>query len=217
MMRTLTVLVLSLSLGVRIARAEGKKVATPTAGCPTVVIMSASRDFPGAKMTACRAAKEAGSDRFEVKLTRKVGGAIGVDFASNGNVLQIEETLAINKLPDAVAKASKRSTPRRNRTAPRSRQSPTGACSSRSRSRSTARPSKRRSQRPARSSKKSSGSLHWPGVRATGVPAYEGDDPVEQGCHGDFFLYSPLRRSAEVISANTRRGRSRSTHLVRQA
>jgi uncharacterized protein YuzE len=112
MMRTLTALVLSLSLGVRIARAEGKKVVAPTAGCPPAVIMSASRAFPGAKITACKAAKEAGSDQFEVKLTRKVGGAIEVDFASNGNVLQIEETIAINKLPDAVAKAFKAKYPK---------------------------------------------------------------------------------------------------------
>jgi hypothetical protein len=111
-MRTLTALVLSLSLGVSIARAGGKKVVSPTAGCPPAVIISASRAFPGATMTACKAAKEAGSDQFEVKLTRKVGAAIEVDFASNGNVLQIEEQIAINKLPDAVAKAFKAKYPK---------------------------------------------------------------------------------------------------------
>ena len=111
-MQTLTALVLTLVLGASIAGAEGKKPAAPTAGCPPAVIISASRAFPGAKITACKAAKEAGSEQFEVKLTRKVGGAIQVDFASNGNVLQIEEPIAINKLPDAVAKAFKAKYPK---------------------------------------------------------------------------------------------------------
>jgi hypothetical protein len=112
MMRTLTALVLSLHIGASAAHADGRKPVAPTAGCPVAVITSASRAFPGAKLIACKAAKDAWSDRFEVKLARKVGGAIEVDFASNGNVLQIQETTAITKLPDAVAKAFKAKYPR---------------------------------------------------------------------------------------------------------
>jgi hypothetical protein len=111
-MRPLTALVLSFSLGASAAHADGKKPVSPTAGCPPAVITSASRAFPGAKIVACKAAKEAGSDQLEVKLTRKVGGAIEVDFASNGNVLQIAEAIALTKLPDAVAKALKAKYPK---------------------------------------------------------------------------------------------------------
>jgi len=104
-MRALSVVVLSLSFGASVADADAKKSVAPTGGCPPAVIMSASRGFPGAKLTACKPAKGDGTDQFEVKVTRKTGGAIEVHFARDGKLLQIEETIAVAKLPGAVAKA----------------------------------------------------------------------------------------------------------------
>jgi hypothetical protein len=104
-MRTPTTLVLALSLAASIAHADGRKPVAPAAACPPAVIAGAEGAFPGSKITACKAEKQDGRDQFEVKLTRKAGGAIEADLAPDGKLLQIEEPIAIDKLPDAVTKA----------------------------------------------------------------------------------------------------------------
>jgi hypothetical protein len=105
-MRNLTMLVLTVSLGASFAHADGKK---PSA-CPSVVIASVDKAFPGSKITACKPEK----DQFEVKLTKKAGGAIEVDIASDGKLLQIEEPVAVDKVPDVVTKAFTAKYPKAN-------------------------------------------------------------------------------------------------------
>jgi hypothetical protein len=73
--------------------------------CPQAVTASIQRAFPQATIGACKAEHEHGKAIFEVKLTRPGGDKIEVDVAPGGEILQIEEKIAVDALPAAVKKA----------------------------------------------------------------------------------------------------------------
>jgi Putative beta-lactamase-inhibitor-like, PepSY-like len=77
---------------------------TPS-GCPAAVTTGIMKAFPRATIGTCKAEHEHGKDIFEVKLTKANGDKVEVDIAPDGTVLQIEENVAIDALPDAVKKA----------------------------------------------------------------------------------------------------------------
>ncbi|HEX7843819.1 MAG TPA: hypothetical protein VF469_40370 [Kofleriaceae bacterium] len=74
-------------------------------GCPAAVTTGILKAFPKATIGACKAEREHGKDLFEVKLTKASGDKIEVDVAPDGTILQVEEKIAVDALPEPVKKA----------------------------------------------------------------------------------------------------------------
>ena len=74
-------------------------------GCPAAVTTAVMNAFPDSTIGACKAEHAHGKDLFEVKLTRAGGDKIEVDVAPGGEILQVEEKIAVDALPDAVKRA----------------------------------------------------------------------------------------------------------------
>ena len=74
-------------------------------GCPTAVKAAIAKAMPKSTIAKCKAEKEHGREQWVVKLTRADGVAVEADVATDGTILQLEEPVAIDKLPAAVAKA----------------------------------------------------------------------------------------------------------------
>ena len=85
--------------------AEPTKPAPPAAGCPDTVKSAIAQAFPKSTISKCKAEREHGHDQFEVKLVRADGTKAEVDVAADGKILQIEEGIAVDKVPAAVMKA----------------------------------------------------------------------------------------------------------------
>jgi hypothetical protein len=73
--------------------------------CPGPVIASVNQAFPKVTISACKPERDHGKDIFEVKLTRPGGDRLEVDVAPDGTILQVEEPIAVDGLPDVVRKA----------------------------------------------------------------------------------------------------------------
>lgn len=73
--------------------------------CPAAVTAAIARAFPKSVIGACKAEREHGRDQFEVKLTTADKAAVEADVAPDGKILQVEEKIALDKVPAAVAKA----------------------------------------------------------------------------------------------------------------
>lgn len=95
MARTLLVLLLFVAT----AHADAPK------GCPAAVTTGVMKAFPKAAIGTCKAEHEHGKDSFEVKLTKADGKKLEVDVAPDGAILQVEEPIAVDALPEAVKNA----------------------------------------------------------------------------------------------------------------
>jgi hypothetical protein len=73
--------------------------------CPDAVKQAVAAKFPGASVTKCKAENEHGHDQFEVKVTGTGGDKSEADVAPDGTILQIEEAVALDKVPAAVMTA----------------------------------------------------------------------------------------------------------------
>ena len=73
--------------------------------CPAPVIASVDKAVPSVTISACKHERDHGKDIFEVKLTKPVGDRLEVDVAADGTILQVEEPIAVDALPNAVRKA----------------------------------------------------------------------------------------------------------------
>lgn len=73
--------------------------------CPAAVTKATDKAFPKSTIAKCKAEKEHGQDQFEVKLTKADGSMAEVDVAPDGKILQVEEKIAVDKVPAAVMKA----------------------------------------------------------------------------------------------------------------
>ncbi len=84
-------------------------LATPASAdpkpCPAAVTAAIDHAFPKATISKCVAETEHGHEQFEVKIVKADGGKAEVDVAADGKILQIEEKIAIDKVPAAVMKA----------------------------------------------------------------------------------------------------------------
>ena len=56
-------------------------------------------------IAACKPERDHGKAFFEVKLARAASDRLEVDVAADGTILQVEEPIAVDALPDAVKKA----------------------------------------------------------------------------------------------------------------
>jgi hypothetical protein len=95
--RTLAALLVSFAIAAP-AHADG-------GGCPVVVKNAIDKAFPKASITRCKAERERGHDQFEVKLAKADGNNVEVDVTLDGKILQIEEKIAVGKVPASVMKA----------------------------------------------------------------------------------------------------------------
>lgn len=93
------------------AFADSKPVADP---CPAAVKTAITHAFPKASIARCKAEREDGHDQFEVKVAKEGGGVAEVDVSPDGKILQVEETVTIDQLPAAVAKAFATKYPKAN-------------------------------------------------------------------------------------------------------
>jgi hypothetical protein len=80
--------------------------------CPVAVRNAIDKAFPKATISKCKAEREKGHDQFEVVLTKADGAKAEVDVAADGKILQVEEKIAIDKVPAAVMKAFARKYPK---------------------------------------------------------------------------------------------------------
>jgi hypothetical protein len=94
---TRTILSLLLVAGAAYADAPG--------ACPGPVTAAIRKTFPNATVRACRPEHEDGKDLFEIKLSKPSGEKLEVDVAPDGTILQVEEKIAVDALPDVVSKA----------------------------------------------------------------------------------------------------------------
>ena len=85
------------------ARADDAKDAKKDA-CPAAVTKAIDKAFPKSTITKCKPEKEHGQAQFEVKLTKADGTKAEVDLSPDGKILQVEEKIAIDKVPAAVMK-----------------------------------------------------------------------------------------------------------------
>ena len=79
--------------------------AVAQANCPKVVTDAVAKAFPKSSVSACKAEKEHGHDQFEARIVKADGGKAEIDVAPDGKILQVEEVIALDKLPAAVTKA----------------------------------------------------------------------------------------------------------------
>jgi len=75
------------------------------ADCPATVKTAIEKAFAKSTIKTCKAEKEHGADQFEVKLTKADGTSAEVDVSPDGKILQVEEKIAVDKVPAAVMKA----------------------------------------------------------------------------------------------------------------
>ncbi len=73
--------------------------------CPAPVKATVEKAYPGDKILGCKEEKDEGVTLFEVKLERKGGGKVEIDVSPDGKILQTEEVVGLDTLPEAVTKA----------------------------------------------------------------------------------------------------------------
>ncbi len=98
---TLPAVILSTLAFGSISRAGGAE----RTDCPAVIKAAIDKAFPKATITRCTAEREHGHDQFEVALTKNDRSRAEVDVSPDGKILQVEERIALDKVPAAVIKA----------------------------------------------------------------------------------------------------------------
>ncbi len=98
---------ISFTLCILTTAALADHVSAAPAPCPTAVKTSLGNAFPGAKLGTCKAEHEKGHDQFEVQLTKADGTRVEIDIDAEGKILQVEEKVALEKVPAGVMKAFK--------------------------------------------------------------------------------------------------------------
>ena len=73
--------------------------------CPAAVKVAISHDFPKSSISTCKLEHDKDHDQFEVKIVKADGAKAEVDVTADGKILQVEEKIALDQVPSAVAKA----------------------------------------------------------------------------------------------------------------
>jgi hypothetical protein len=89
----------------RVATAGEKKGAPAPSDCPGAVTAAVAKLYAGATIDKCKPEVEHGRAQVEVKLTQRDGGKLEIDFTKDGQVIQVEEKVALDAVPAAVMKA----------------------------------------------------------------------------------------------------------------
>lgn len=75
------------------------------AECPPAVKKSVERAHAGATIASCKELQEDGKVQYEAKITTKAGKKIDLDINPAGDILQTEESVALETVPAAVLKS----------------------------------------------------------------------------------------------------------------
>ena len=81
----------------------GKQASKP--GCPGPVLAAVERAFARSTISSCKTEREHGREQLEVKVVKADGAKVEVDVSPDGELLQTEETIALDQVPAAVMKA----------------------------------------------------------------------------------------------------------------
>jgi hypothetical protein len=73
--------------------------------CPAAVKAAIDKAFPQATISKCKLEREHDRDQYEVKLTKADRSNVEVDVSTDGKILQVEESIAVDKVPSVVMKA----------------------------------------------------------------------------------------------------------------
>ncbi len=73
-----------------------------TQPCPEAVKAAIEKAYPGATVDSCKQEKEKGITLFEVKVTTKDAKKLEIDVAPDGKLLQTEEKVAVESVPQTV-------------------------------------------------------------------------------------------------------------------
>lgn len=84
---------------------SGVALAGDASTCPAAVKAAIEKAFAKSTISTCKAEHEDGRDQFEVKVTKADGAKAEVDVTPDGKIIQIEEKIAVDKVPAAVMKA----------------------------------------------------------------------------------------------------------------
>jgi hypothetical protein len=71
------------------------------APCPAAVTAAVAKRFPSSTIGTCKPDKDA----FEVKVTKADGGKAELDVSAGGDILMVEEVVAVAQVPAVVMKA----------------------------------------------------------------------------------------------------------------
>ena len=82
-----------------------KSAPAPAAACPAAVTGAITRAFPKSLIAKCKAEHEHGTEQFSVNVVKADGTKAEVDVSPEGKFLQVEEKIALEKVPGAVTKA----------------------------------------------------------------------------------------------------------------
>ena len=102
---TYSALAVPLLAGSPLLADPAKPAPTPAVACPAAVTGAITRAFPKSSIARCKAEHEHGTDQFSVNVVKADGTRAEVDVSPDGKVLQVEEKIAIDKLPAVVTKA----------------------------------------------------------------------------------------------------------------
>ncbi len=149
------------------AVADEEKIAAEK--LPAAVKKAVKKKFPEAKIHGAAKEVEDGKTTYEVEL-KVEGRSVDVALNAEGKILEIEKEIPVAKLPEAVKKRWRRSTPgprsRRSRRSPRAR---TGRSTTRSPSRPrSSSPPRARSSRPRKRTRTTRSRRRRPGRRKRG-------------------------------------------------
>lgn len=72
-----------------------------SAACPTAVTTAIETKFPKSSIKTCKPEH----DQFEVKLMKADGSPIEADVTAAGEIVQLEEVVALDTVPEAVSAA----------------------------------------------------------------------------------------------------------------
>ncbi len=92
-------------LAARTVRADNAKKPASKDACTATIKTAVDKAFPKATITKCKAETDKGVSLVEVKISKADGNAAEIDVALDGKILQVEEKVAIDKVPAAVMKA----------------------------------------------------------------------------------------------------------------
>lgn len=90
---------------IKILIALAATTAVAHAECPKPVSDAIAKAFPKSTISSCKAEKEHGHDQFEVRVAKADGAKAEVDVTPDGKILQVEEKVAIDRVPASVMKA----------------------------------------------------------------------------------------------------------------
>jgi hypothetical protein len=82
-----------------------KAPAAPVGACPPNVSAAVTREHPDATQKACEAERKNGSGIFEVTLEMRDGSIQEMELSPDGEILVVEEVIAVTALPKSVADA----------------------------------------------------------------------------------------------------------------